>query len=294
MLPELQDHVIMAIPVWLPYAFMAASALANNQAKKKVEKARGNQYDRALKRNKETEEQAKASAAATKSLYETKSQDMVNTGNDLGEMFKESQDFAADAPANPNATAVSVPGGEGQVIGGSGYEDRRKQGSKRYTSQLADALGQVRGVDQELTTTGLEAGINNNDIRARMADMRGSNRVLEAGLLSANEAGKDWGTVADLSSLAAMVSGVGAMAGGAGVEAGAAANAGVTGGSSAVANPLVAGGAVPQMSAALSPAQSLTQMGANSMPWWAKAGWAADPGPAAKASWMQKLGSVFK
>lgn len=227
MLPELEPFVTMAIPVWLPYAFMAASALANNQAKKKVEKARGNQYERALKRNKQTEEEAKASAAATKALYESKSTDMVDTGNDLGEMFKQSQDFAVDAPVNPNATAVSVPGGEGQVIGGSGYENRRKQGSKRYTSQLADALGQVRGVDQELTTTGLEAGINNNDIRARMADMRGSNRVLEAGLLSANEAGKDWGTAADIASLAAMVTGVGAMAApaNAGAQAGAAANA---------------------------------------------------------------------
>ena len=56
------------------------------------------------------------------------------------------------------------------------------------------------------------AGRNNQDIRMAGDFMAGDQRTLEARLLAAQDQGKDWGTLGDALSLAAMVTSAGSLA----------------------------------------------------------------------------------
>ena len=225
----------MAIPVWIPIALAAASMAANQQSQKKKDKAASSAQRRNMEANKREADQNEARAAATKALYEDSSGQIESKGQELGDIFKQAQRYEADVGGQANTAATANNKSTDAVInsGGSSYSDRRQQGAKRYSQQMADAMGNMRSVGQVMGAQGRQAQINQNDIRKGNMNMRGNNNILQADLMAAQDKGKGWGTAADLLSMASMVTGTAALAApaNAGAQAATAANASTGAGS---------------------------------------------------------------
>jgi hypothetical protein len=191
----------MAIPLWIPIALAAASAGANYQGQRRVDRARDNAYAANLRKNAEEERKARASAAASRDEYAGFQSKQDEAGKAWADDLKAGQ---GDVYANvaPSSQAGAVAPTTDRVVA-----DTRTaaQGTRRYTNSLADALGAMRGFDDSMQVAGMAARDNAIDIRRFASNMGGNNRVLNAELNAANGKGRNWGTLGDLLSMAAMV-----------------------------------------------------------------------------------------
>lgn len=230
----------MVAPIVIWAALVAASALANNQAQKKVESAQNKAYNAAERNRLSRQSEAEQAARNTEAQYKDQPKKMEETGDTLGEQFKAEQEDVSAAMAR----SALRPGLSTDAV--VGEESRQRSGTRRYTDKLADALGQMRGVDQEQMTAALAGSQNARDIQNADAAVRGDQGVLAARLQAAQGKGKGYATLGDVLSLAATVYGGYAFGGAAGAAGkGAAAGAGGGGagsvlGSQASSTPYVA------------------------------------------------------
>ena len=188
---------------WIPLALAAGSMYANNRAQKKVDDETKDAYRSNQNANAIEEERALAAANASRDEYANFDQRQQSAQDSLGSEFIAAQKFAADAgEANQIATEETGGGDTSRIVEAN---TQRNEGSKRYTSELAQALGNLRGTSQGFFDSSLAGADNLVDIRQAQGNMRGNNRVLTGDLQDARQAGKGWGTAGDALSLAAMV-----------------------------------------------------------------------------------------
>jgi hypothetical protein len=192
----------MVAPIVWWAALVAASALANNQAQKKVEAAQDRAYNYAERRRRARQAEAQAAAANTEAQYKDQPKKMAEEGAELGEQFKAQQEDIQKA-LSPNN--LITPGETTDKV--IGEETRRREGTRRYTNELADALGQMRGVDQSFLGAALQARDNQSEIDMANRFVQGDQNVLGAQLQAAQGKGKNWATLGDILQLAATVYG---------------------------------------------------------------------------------------
>ncbi len=195
----------MALPAWvIPAIFAAVSTGANAAAQRKVDKANATNAQRLMNRNEEENKKSDLKAADTEKLYQNQNQDIADEGASLGQTF---QDAAVDDFALPPPTSGD-PNVSDSIIA---ERDRVRTGTKRFTNERADALGRLRGFDEVMAADGRLAQDNAIDLGQYSANRRGNQRQFDLKSLEAAGAGEEWGTVGDLASIAAMVTGIGAM-----------------------------------------------------------------------------------
>lgn len=196
----------MAIPLWIPIALAAASTAANYKAQRVKDKAAATSIRRNMERNAKEEEAAARAAARTEREFENQPEKMEAAGDELGEAFKAQQENI-EASMAPSAVR---PGESTDAVVDA--ERTRRQGTRRYTNQLADALGQLKGFDQSMLGANLASRDNLSDIRRHAGNMRGNNRSLERNLQADAQKGQGYGTLGDVLSMAAMVTSMGSLA----------------------------------------------------------------------------------
>ncbi|MGB1140727.1 MAG: hypothetical protein ACPG1A_07500 [Halioglobus sp.] len=214
----------MAIPIWVPFALMAASAAANYKGQKETEKAQGQAWDNFKNRLDEEDRKANATLQKTMQEYTDVPERAEETGTDLADAMKAEQSYSADLPVQQAVNNTVDTTDPGTVVNDWGRQ--RRQESKRFNEGLSDALGDLRGVEQEMFDSGLAARGYGIDLAGIAGNRRGANRVFNQYMLAAPEAGQAWGTAGDVLALAAMVTGPAAMAQTGGQAATTAASAG--------------------------------------------------------------------
>lgn len=192
----------MALPLLL--ALMAASAAANHQAQKKVDKSRDNALAEEARRRKEAQDRATQSANSTAALF-------TNTGKAQDAKAAEIEaQYAANAPTpgagpttSPLVSGFSAPARSTLTVGA---DTRAFDRARADTAALAAAKAKLNSFGDVMVDNNIAAQRNATDIDQEAAGVRNWNQyVLPQQLARANAAGKDWSTLADALQIAASI-----------------------------------------------------------------------------------------
>lgn len=217
----------MPLPALLiPILLSAASAAANYQAQKKVNKARTAATSEARLRRERKEKESAASAQSTADLLVKAGKDEKTRAGELEERYK----AAGRGVVNP-ARPAGLPLDASRVS----PVTSTVQDTRLRDRALAEADAQARGrarldsFGDVMVGNQIAVGRNAADIDESNAGVRNwMESVLPAQLNAANLAGRDWNTFADVLQAASMLTGYASLAKGAAAKGAATATQGAS------------------------------------------------------------------
>jgi hypothetical protein len=200
------------MPWLIPLILMAASMGANYQGQKKVDKARAGAMRMERERRERLSRESATKAQSTADLLAGVGKDEQTRGAELEQKYVGAQAGREATPASPRSLLDVAGPVKASTVVDPRFESKataRAQNQARTAAHMA-AFGDV------LAGAQIGAGRNAQDIGEAGQSMQNwSQFVLPAQLASANMAGRNWNTFADVLQLASMLTGTAALTKGA-------------------------------------------------------------------------------